>query len=347
LFLFNVIGKSEIGKEILKIAQEAGEPKGDLRKLPNAVLNNQNYYNYIEIVTSNQAGLGKTFYIEQKCKNEGLQYINFQLGGEVKRRTIMRRLNELNLPDAEIGLHIDFSDTKQIELFEDFFFSFLIQKCYSNNGDIFCYEDNVKIFIEIPNGFVNFLDKFKILNEFKIHTIENLPEFTLTEKPEIFKDEEDIKYDLEKGLKSFEVDEKNKKLNHYYLYKSNIQMVCNYLKNLDLLDKINLFFYSLIEKESFYDSKGYYLNAKFIEEKECRLLLNKYFNKPNKTYHQIYIYIKVLAEQLRLFTQNYYLLVQQLEQDKIKGDIRKDIIKAFMDLTSYFTTGAFDSIVSE
>ena len=98
------------------------------------------------------AGFGKTFYIQKQCKKEERIYIPFQIGGEVKRQTIMRRLKELKINKKyNYGLHLDFSDTNQIELFEDFIFSFLIQKAYSNNEDIFCYEDNVKIYIEIHN----------------------------------------------------------------------------------------------------------------------------------------------------------------------------------------------------
>ena len=41
----------------------------------------------------------------------------------------MRKLKELNLyKDNIYGLHLDFSDTKQKELFEDFIFTFLIKK---------------------------------------------------------------------------------------------------------------------------------------------------------------------------------------------------------------------------
>ena len=100
----------------------------------------------------------------------------------------MRRLKELNLKvDKKIkyGLHLDFSVTKQVELFEDFFFSFLIQKFYSNNKNIFCYEDNVNNYIEIPYSVI----------------IDKLSELELSEKK--FNDFEDMKVDKKMGLTSF------------------------------------------------------------------------------------------------------------------------------------------------
>ena len=329
LFLFNDIGNSEIGKEILKICQKADDPKEDsstsIKKM-----NNKEYYKNIEIITSSRAGLGKTFYIKKKCAQEGLKYISFQIGGEVKRKTIMRRLKNLNLKNGNYGLHIDFSDTKQIELFEDFIFSFLVQKFYSNNEDIFCYGDNIKIYVEIPNGFFNFMKKFKILNEFSIHEINDLQKFELTITKDLFQD-----FKKQPSNKK----NNNNEVNQQYLYQSDVQMVCNYLKNYDKMSEKNLYFKNLNQK---LDSAKYYCDSEFINEDECDTLLNKYFNKKNRSYHQIYIYIKILADQLRRFSNDYYLMIQTLMATKVSGEIRKDIIQAFMDLTTYFTVGAFD-----
>ena len=353
LFIFKDSGKSEIGKEILKICQKADDPNDDLRninlnnKIPknqSKKIDNKDYYKNIEIVSSCRAGLGKTFYIKKKCSQENRKYIPFQIGGEVKRRTIIRRLKELDLKDGLFGLHLDFSDTKQIELFEDFIFSFLIQKFYSNNEDIFCYEENVKIYVELPNGFFNFMEKFKILNEFSIHQINDLPKFELTVTKDSFKDFEDMKYDKSNRLTFYDIKKKNAKLNHYYLYKSDIQMVCNYLKFYDSMSKKNLFFYDLNEKRY---TSNIYCDSEFINEKECDELLKKYFNKEYRSYHQIYIYIKILADQLRRFSYDYHLMIETLIASKLSGEIRKDIIKAFIELTNFFTVGGFDKIVSE
>ena len=356
LFIFNDIGKSEIGKELLKICKSADEPSEDLRILAlkdqiitNQKIENKEYYKDIEVVSSIRAGLGKTFYIKKKCDEENIIYVPFPIGGEVKRQTIMRRLKDLNLiKENKYGLHLDFSDTKQKELFEDFIFRFLIQKVYSNNENIYCYENNVKIFIEIPNGFFNFLEKFKLFNEFKIHTINDLPQLELLEGQNSFKDFEDMEYDRNNGLTSFfDIKKKNESLNHNYLYKSDIQIVCNYLKFFNQMCDKNLFFYDLNEKLAEFAYYNYYCDSQFINENECNSLINSFFNKPNRSYHQINIYIKVLADQLRKFSINYYLMIENIKDNQLSGTIRTDIIKAFMDLTTYFTVGAFDKILSE
>ena len=64
------------------------------------------------------------------------------------------------------GVHLDLSETEQVELFQDFLFSFLIQKRYKQNENIFCYEGNIRIKIEIPKGFYDFSEKLKILKLF-------------------------------------------------------------------------------------------------------------------------------------------------------------------------------------
>ena len=121
LFLFNEIGKSEIGKELMNMNLEsAKEPKEDLRafnlggKISTDIkIKNKDYFKYIEVVSSIRAGLGKTFYIKKKCIEENIEYISFPIGGEVKRQTIMRRLKDLSLDKSKkYGLHLDFSDTK-------------------------------------------------------------------------------------------------------------------------------------------------------------------------------------------------------------------------------------------
>jgi len=48
----------------------------------------------------------------------------------------------------------------------DFLFSFLITKFYSNFENILSIPNDIPIYIEIPNEYKNFLQKFKILNFF-------------------------------------------------------------------------------------------------------------------------------------------------------------------------------------
>ena len=94
--------------------------------------NENNFYNHIQVITSSLAGFGKSTYIKRVIESQKNNiYVVFPIGGEIKRKFIMRRLKELNFNDKKnYGLHLDFSDTNQIEVLEDFLFSFLIQKEY-------------------------------------------------------------------------------------------------------------------------------------------------------------------------------------------------------------------------
>ena len=57
--------------------------------------------------------------------------------------------------------------TEQIDLMMEFLFSILITKLYGQNEDIFYLPKDIIIKIEIPNGFIDFINKFQILTLFK------------------------------------------------------------------------------------------------------------------------------------------------------------------------------------
>ena len=95
------------------------------------------------------------------------------------------------------------------------------------------------------------------------------------------------------------------------------------------------------------DKMNFYYYPKFIDEKKCDKLIKKYFNKENISYHQINIFLKVLAHQLKLFSNNYYLMKESFIYSKEDTQIRIDLIKEILNLTKFFTIGAFDEIVTE
>ena len=66
---------------------------------------------------------------------------------------------------------MDLIETKETSLINEFLFSFLITKFYTNNENIIYIPNNIKIYIEIPNSFENYLKKFGILNAFNIENI--------------------------------------------------------------------------------------------------------------------------------------------------------------------------------
>ena len=245
----------------------------------------------------------------------------------------------------------------------------MILKEYTQNEDIFCYQDNVHIKIEIPKLFYDFSEKFMILKLFKKTNLEKITKFQLlNESDKNFDDEEDIKKDKElymnykKNLTTKKTirntldetmipeDIQNIRKNHKYLYQSDIQVVCNYLDLFDtnkiILEKKNLIFYSLVQI-NYELEKNFYHYSKYIDEKRCEELINKYIKIPNCSYHQVYIFIKVFSHQLKLFSNNYALMAETLYAGNIDRMIRVDLLKSILNLTQFFTEGAFNDIVKE
>ena len=74
-------------------------------------------------------------------------------------------------------------ESEETSLINEFLFSFLVTKFYINNGNIIYIPNNIKIYVEIPNSFENYLKKFGILNVFETENIAlgKLPELELEE----------------------------------------------------------------------------------------------------------------------------------------------------------------------
>ena len=72
-------------------------------------------------------------------------------------------------------------ESEETSLINEFLFSFLVTKFYPNNGNIIYIPNNIKIYVEIPNSFENYLKKFGILNVFETENIAlgKLPEIEL------------------------------------------------------------------------------------------------------------------------------------------------------------------------
>jgi len=159
------------------------------------------YKENVEIIFSDESGVGKSEIIKQNIIKSGKKYIHFPFGGEFSRKDVINRLKKIKInknDEEKTAIHLDLYDSKTTDSMKYFLYSFLITKLYGQNETLFYLSKKVEIKIEIPNGFVDFFLKFPILSIFenKIEMkIENLP-------PLLVKEE----------------------LN------SNIQIVCNYLK---------------------------------------------------------------------------------------------------------------------
>ena len=154
--------------------------------------NDNEEYSYLEntkVFSSEICGLGKSHEIRKIIESNNKLYFYFQLGGFLEKNIIFKKLSNLlnkikkeNEDEDEdnyknIAIHLDLNESNEIDLLNEFLFSFLITKFYSNGKDIIYIPNNIEIYIEIPNCNYDYLSKFQILSFFNIThiTLHNMP----------------------------------------------------------------------------------------------------------------------------------------------------------------------------
>ena len=140
----------------------------------------------IKVISSDICGLGKSGKIRKLINDDNKKYYHFTLGGILTKEIIFKKLEQLlenikNEDYKQVAIHLDLTESEEKSILNEFFFSFLITKFYSNNENILYIPKDIDIYVEIPNCFVNYLDKFSILklNLFeKINiTFDDMPSF--------------------------------------------------------------------------------------------------------------------------------------------------------------------------
>jgi hypothetical protein len=280
--------------------------------------------NKVEIYQSDKSGVGKSTQIILKIQKEKKKYIHFPLGGVFNRKDIIKRLKKSKITE-NCAIHLDLYDTDRTDLLLEFLFSMLITKFYGQNEDIYYLPNDIKIKVEIPNGFINYIAKFPILDLF--------PKIELTIKelaPLIVSDH----------------------------LSSNEQIVANYLKvlNNNQIDDHDLYFNDDISgddlKKEIEDDPSFRKNlieATVLSQRECQeIIFNEIKNKgkinePN--YYQIKTFIDILSVQLKKFSRNFKLsYIFWLNQFKnVKH--RSFALNSFINITKFFTEGDFTKIV--
>ena len=281
----------------------------------------------IEIIKSDKSGVGKSTQIKNEIEKSGKKWIYFPFGGVFTREDIIKRLKELDI-DSNCVLHLDLYNTDLIVLMMEFLFSMLISRFYGKDEDIFYLSKDIQIKVEIPNTFIDFFKKFKILELFKVKEIK-ISELAPLMVP--------------------------KQLD------SNIEVVANYLKALkdNKISKFDLIFPNITpvdfsdEKESTYFIKKKkfttIMKAVLLSDQECQQLIFESIKEGIKqpTYYQIIAFINVLALQLKAFNQNFFLNAHTLILSNNMNNcyVRDKIVKSFIKLTKHFTEGAFTDLL--
>ena len=279
----------------------------------------------IEIIKSDKSGVGKSTNTRKEIEDNKKKWIYFPLGGVFSRNDIINRLKQLTI-DSNCVIHLDLYDTDLISLMMDFLFSILITRFYGQNEDIFYLSKNIQIKIEIPNSFIDFIEKFPILTLFEQKELKIADLSPLIVPPNIDCD---------------------------------IQIVANYLKCLKekKIDNYDLIFPNITPAEfatrkiTFKKTKKVVITAlpaTNLSPKECQQLIFSTIKEkiPEPTYYQIITFIKVLAVQLKKLNQNFFLNAHQLlYYGKNNNYIRTIIVQSFINLTKHFTEGAFTDLL--
>jgi len=144
----------------------------------------------IELYSSKYSGYGKTFEIKYKVKNLKGEYKYLPIGGCFTRNYVLNNLINLNLDFQKnnIYLHLDLSETDNDDLMNEILFKLVILRYMDSSEKIFYLGYDINLILEIPNCFIEFDKKYKLLNLFKKIHIEKLNPLRLEEGVEFIGD---------------------------------------------------------------------------------------------------------------------------------------------------------------
>ena len=286
----------------------------DIPYIPNdswtseAIITNYPELENIKVFSSELCGLGKSFKIKKIIKEKGEIYYHFPLGGILSKNIIHEKLslilkkiendliikvkkenkkdknnedgieddedNKNNLNYNKVAIHLDIIETENTSLINEFLLSFLFTKFYKNNENIIYIPNNIKIYIEIPNSFENYLSKISILNVFNIEniTLENLPKLELDKSVKIiFKKILGKMAETDEQLEKFIINNINLKEYNYYQIQTFINLFISqfgiFNKQIKIYNSIDITNECI---KNFGNSTTYFTNGGF-----AKLLLKK------------------------------------------------------------------------
>lgn len=103
----------------------------------------------LTIVDSPFAGLGKTFWIEERIREEGRTPKYFPLAGNLDFAKIYKRIENLKLDDKS-ALIIQIHNIKDKKILDEFLFQVIFFKCLKHDGFLYLPED-MPIYVELQN----------------------------------------------------------------------------------------------------------------------------------------------------------------------------------------------------
>ena len=166
LVFFYEKNNSGLSKDLETIIYESNILRDDYLKSKKEV----NIFKNIEVYSSTFAGYGKTTEIKYKVKENKGNYYFLPIGGSFTINDVIENLENLNI-DLENGkniyLHINLSESENKDLMDEVLFKLLVLRFIESKNKYFYLSHDINIIIEIPTGFSNFEDEYKILKIFK------------------------------------------------------------------------------------------------------------------------------------------------------------------------------------
>ena len=320
LIIFSSVKSSDIFKSLDSIQYKKAFNSSIEKNIEKIKIEN---LDKITIVNSDKAGIGKSTKIKNIIEEKRKHYIYFPLGGVFTRKDILQRLKQLNI-GKNTAIHLDLYDTDCIDLMMEFLFWIIIGNLYKKKEDIFYLFEDTEIYIEIPNGFINFFRKFPILD-------------LIPQKP----GNKLLINQLEPLIVPKELDSK-------------VQIVSNYLKlfNQEKIDENDLNIPGIITDLSKNFNNKKLINAQELSQNECQDLIFETFKKYNENvknfnYYQIDSFINVLADEFIKFNQNIHIKTLLLFKSVNIRHLRTLIFEGFIQHSNYFTQGAFTKLINE
>ena len=235
----------------------------------------------IILYTSKFAGYGKTSEIKYQVKEKSGNYYYLPIGGTLSRNFVIKNLEKLKLDlksGKNIYLHIDLSETENDKLMNEILMKLIILKYLDSKDKIYYLGTDVHLIIEIPKGFIDFKEKYPILELFNEIRINELHPLRLEENAEFIRDSpisivaetlklfESGKYatniNLDKPIMRNNVSEYDKIINKYFNVKNK-----NYYQKMNFIKILSVQFKKLHE--------SIFLNLKINNAPQTRKIIEK------------------------------------------------------------------------
>ena len=170
LLIFYEKVDSGLARDIEKLIPEKNLLNNNFLKTPEKKFE---IFEKIDLYSSIFSGFGKTTEIIYKVKEKGGSYYYLPIGGSFTRNYVINNLVNLHL-DLQNGnnsyLHLDLSETDNDDLMNEILFKLIILRYLDSSEKIYYLGNDIHLIIEIPNGYIEFNKKYKLLNLFnKIH----------------------------------------------------------------------------------------------------------------------------------------------------------------------------------